>query len=91
MFIAALREYIARLSRIPRKTILRMRGHVMPGRERIKAEPEGTKHYNFLPVSFPIEMTCPVCGHEVDLWSYEDETKCFVCGYKIFKNESIVH
>lgn len=41
--------------------------------------------------SFPVELTCPICGHEVDLWTYEDETRCFACGYKLFKNEGIIH
>lgn len=39
----------------------------------------------------PEFVTCPGCGGEVELWTDEDETACFFCGYKVFKKEKIVH
>ncbi|GAB4484153.1 MAG: hypothetical protein OHK006_07640 [Thermodesulfovibrionales bacterium] len=39
----------------------------------------------------PEFVTCPECGGEVELWTDEDETACFFCGYKVFKKEKIVH
>jgi DNA-directed RNA polymerase subunit RPC12/RpoP len=41
-------------------------------------------------VSVPAAMTkvaCPVCGHAVDLWSGEEETRCFACDHEIFKKQ----
>lgn len=63
----------------------------MQSSERQKIAPKELNHFPPFPVSFPMELTCPICGYEVDLWSYEEETRCYVCGYKIFKNEGIVH
>ncbi|NTU42969.1 MAG: hypothetical protein HGA78_07940 [Nitrospirales bacterium] len=42
--------------------------------------------------SFPTEMTCPVCGFEVDLWSDSaDATRCHICGFRFFQKEMLVH
>lgn len=46
---------------------------------------------SYINITFPTEMTCPVCGHEVELWTDEDETKCYICGYKIFQKEKTIH
>jgi DNA-directed RNA polymerase subunit RPC12/RpoP len=40
---------------------------------------------------FPTEMTCPICGNEIDLWTRDEETHCWVCGYRLFQKENIVH
>lgn len=39
----------------------------------------------------PEFATCPQCGDEIELWSDEEETSCFSCGYRVFKNERTVH
>ncbi len=36
-------------------------------------------------------MTCPRCGYEIDIWTDEEETTCFICGFKLFRKESVVH
>ena len=41
-------------------------------------------------VSVPAPMTevsCPACGHAVDLWSGEEETRCFACDQALFKKQ----
>jgi DNA-directed RNA polymerase subunit RPC12/RpoP len=43
----------------------------------------------FMP--FPTVITCPICGYEVDLWTDEDETRCYICDYKIFQKEKTIH
>jgi DNA-directed RNA polymerase subunit RPC12/RpoP len=43
-------------------------------------------------LSFPTEITCPVCGFEVDLWSEkDDETRCYICGFRFFQKERLIH
>lgn len=46
---------------------------------------------SYINIPFPTEMTCPVCGYAVELWTDEDETRCYVCGYKIFQKEKTIH
>ncbi|WP_203472166.1 hypothetical protein [Dissulfurispira thermophila] len=48
-------------------------------------------HCSVNDITFPTEITCPVCGYEVELWTDGDETRCYICGYKIFPNEGIIH
>lgn len=36
-------------------------------------------------------VTCPICGFEIEVWTEEEETICFVCGFKVFKKEAIIH
>jgi DNA-directed RNA polymerase subunit RPC12/RpoP len=41
-------------------------------------------------VSVPAAMTkvaCPACGYGVDLWSGEEETRCFACDHEIFRKQ----
>lgn len=40
---------------------------------------------------FPTETTCPICGNEIDLWTRDEETHCWGCGYRLFQKENIVH
>jgi DNA-directed RNA polymerase subunit RPC12/RpoP len=39
----------------------------------------------------PEYITCPKCGNEVELWTDSDLTICFLCGYRIFEKENIIH
>lgn len=41
--------------------------------------------------SFPMQITCPFCAYEVELWTDEDETKCCMCGFKLFSKENLIH
>jgi DNA-directed RNA polymerase subunit RPC12/RpoP len=59
--------------------------------ERQKLETRNNSHCSVKNIFFPTEITCPICGYEVELWTDEDETRCHVCGYKIFRNEGIIH
>lgn len=36
-------------------------------------------------------ITCIKCGHEIEIWTDEDETACRSCGYKVFKKETLIH
>lgn len=45
----------------------------------------------FADALFDAEITCPVCGFEVAVWTDEEETRCRICGYKIFQKERIIH
>lgn len=40
---------------------------------------------------FPMEVTCPHCGNESELWSDEKETSCKLCGYSVLANECQVN
>ncbi|MCL4476675.1 MAG: hypothetical protein M1508_10685 [Nitrospirae bacterium] len=40
---------------------------------------------------FPEFITCPKCREEIELWTDEEETVCFFCGYKVFKNERLTN
>lgn len=45
-------------------------------------------------VSVPVLMTvvvCPSCGTRVDIWTGEDETRCFACDHKIFNTQRMNH
>jgi len=42
-------------------------------------------------VPVPEFATCTVCGDETELWSDEEETRCPVCGHRIFRREATVH
>jgi len=36
-------------------------------------------------------VTCPACGTGVDLWTVEEETRCFACDHRIFKQQRFNH
>ncbi len=45
-------------------------------------------------VSVPVlmtVMTCPSCGSGVDIWTGEEETRCFVCDHSIFNEQRVNH
>jgi len=45
-------------------------------------------------VSVPVLMTvvsCPSCGEGVDIWTGEEETRCFACGHAIFRKQRFNH
>jgi hypothetical protein len=44
-----------------------------------------------LDMPLPETITCPICGYEIALWTYEEETMCYICGFKAFKKETIIH
>ena len=39
----------------------------------------------------PEFVSCPVCGHEVELWTHEDDTACLFCGHRLFRKERTLH
>jgi rRNA maturation endonuclease Nob1 len=39
----------------------------------------------------PEFIACVKCGHEIEIWTDENETICHACGHKVFKKEAIVH
>jgi DNA-directed RNA polymerase subunit RPC12/RpoP len=42
-----------------------------------------------MPLCNPI--TCPICGFEIEIWTEDEETICFICGFKLFKKETTIH
>jgi DNA-directed RNA polymerase subunit RPC12/RpoP len=44
----------------------------------------------FADALYSTDITCPVCGFDVDLWTC-DEAICHICGYKIFQKEKTTH
>jgi len=45
-------------------------------------------------VTVPVLMTvvpCPSCGTDMDIWTGEEETRCFACDHKIFNAQRISH
>ncbi len=45
-------------------------------------------------VSVPVLMTvitCPSCGTGVDIWTGEEETRCFACNHRIFNKQRVNH
>ena len=57
---------------------------------------DNLKHKEKSPCSVKITpvpefITCPKCGGEIELWSYEYLTSCFYCGHKVFEKENIIH
>jgi len=38
-----------------------------------------------------IEITCPMCGFDIDLWTDEDVTECDVCGFRPFNHEEMTN
>lgn len=59
--------------------------------ERQKEEIKNRSHCSVKNIPFPTEIICPICGYEVELWTDEDETRCYACGYKIFQKEKTIH
>lgn len=59
--------------------------------EKQKIEIKNRSHCSVRSIPFPTEITCPICGYEVDLWTNEDETRCYICGYKLFQKEKTIH
>ena len=39
----------------------------------------------------PDFITCPECGHEIELWSGEYVTMCLICGHRVFRKEMTMH
>ncbi len=44
-------------------------------------------HCNMKAMAVPISVICHKCGHDVELWSDEEEVPCPACGRKVFKTE----
>ena len=42
-------------------------------------------------VPVPDFITCMECGYEIEFWTDEEETRCPVCGHKVFRKETTVH
>jgi rRNA maturation endonuclease Nob1 len=42
-------------------------------------------------VPVPEFITCTECGDEIEIWTDEDETRCLICGRRVFRREAIVH
>ena len=40
---------------------------------------------------FPLDITCPYCGADIEIWSDENETACRLCGYCVFNHERLVN
>jgi DNA-directed RNA polymerase subunit RPC12/RpoP len=59
--------------------------------ERQKMEIKDRSRCSIINITFPTEMTCPICGYEVEIWTDQDETGCYICGYRIFQKENIIH
>ena len=44
-----------------------------------------------LDIPAPLTITCPICGYEIPLWTWdEEETMCYICGFKAFKKGAII-
>ncbi len=56
---------------------------------------EGTRNkgdvQDVLCPAVPEFITCPACGLDMELWSEEEETRCYYCGYRFFRREMTVH
>jgi len=39
----------------------------------------------------PIEIRCPHCGVEIEIWSDEAEIECKLCGNIVYNTEEITH
>jgi ribosomal protein S27E len=39
----------------------------------------------------PLELTCPHCLLEIEIWSDETEIECSLCGALVQKNTEITH
>jgi len=45
-------------------------------------------------VAVPVLMTvitCPSCGTGVDIWTGEEEARCFACNHMIFNKQRVNH
>jgi len=42
-------------------------------------------------IPFSIEVTCPRCGFDIELWTDEYETICKLCGYALFTHEKTIN
>jgi len=45
-------------------------------------------------VTVPVLMTvipCPSCGASVDIWTGDEEARCFGCDHRIFTKQRIDH
>lgn len=67
----------------------RRSGEIEMKEKRPKHKDKGIRSVKYSPV--PDFITCPGCGFEIELWSGEDETRCFFCGHRFFKKEATVH
>ncbi len=55
----------------------------------LKSKDKAPRSVKVRPV--PEFITCPKCGGEIELWSYESLTVCLFCGHQVFKKENILH
>jgi ribosomal protein S27E len=39
---------------------------------------------------YPVEVLCPHCGYDVEIWSDESENSCDKCGSTIHNNIGII-
>jgi ribosomal protein S27E len=39
----------------------------------------------------PMEVKCPHCGMEIEIWSDETELKCAMCGFIVYNHEGMTH
>ncbi len=63
----------------------------MSNKEKEKNKRSIKKNIVFINLNLSAEITCPICGFEVDIWTHEEETLCHICGYKFFQKEKIIH
>ena len=54
-------------------------------------KPKEKRPYSVKVTPVPAYITCPKCGCEIELWSYESLTVCSFCGHQVFKKENILH
>lgn len=53
-----------------------------------RREPVGC--FVYVPVLMTV-VACPACGAGVDIWTGEEETRCFACDHAIFRKQRINH
>ncbi len=41
--------------------------------------------------TIPIEITCPYCGMEIEIWSDESEIECKLCGNIVYPAAEVTH
>jgi DNA-directed RNA polymerase subunit RPC12/RpoP len=52
---------------------------------------DGSGYYIINPLQPNIEITCPMCGFDIDLWTDENVTECELCGYRPFNHERMIN
>lgn len=51
----------------------------------------GKSHCSVRTMPAPAFVTCLKCGHDVELWSDEEEAPCPACGGKVIRKEAVLH